>query len=213
MASPLKHIGRVKSSKAKVLVAFKTIPGDPTSCLVIPTAALNDSYHNSIITLVETDQAQETNEFAEMLSIRFFPDGRPMLPALHVDGKLFKYKTSEIEMTPTTSDVISLDALNNLIAEQKGITIDQLAVQPRAEAKELVKVTDLNRDVGEPNVPQPPAAIKASQNEVLSDTDIAKGLRSQADAMYKEAARLRREADDLDPPKKKTTKVAEEASA
>jgi hypothetical protein len=212
MASPLKHIGRVKSSKAKVLVAFKTIPGDPTSCLVIPTAALNDSYHNSIITLVETEQAQETNELAEMLSIRFFPDGRPMLPALHVDGKLFKYKTSEIEMTPTTTDVISLDALNALIAEQKGVTIDQLAVQPRAEAKELVKVTDLNRDVGEPDVPQA-APIKASPNEVLSDSDIAKGLRSQADAMYKEAARLRREADELDPPKKKSTKVVEETSA
>jgi hypothetical protein len=213
MASPLKHIGRVKSSKAKVLVAFKTIPGDPTSCLVIPTAALNDSYHNSIITLVESEQAQETNELAEMLSIRFFPDGRPMLPALHVDGKLFKYKTSEIEMTPTTTDVISLDALNNLIAEQKGVTLDQLAVQPRSDAKEIVKVTDLNKDVGEPTIPAPPAAIKASPNEVLSDSDIAKGLRSQADAMYKEAARLRREADDLDPPKKKTTKVAEETSA
>jgi hypothetical protein len=213
MASPLKHIGRVKSSKAKVLVAFKTIPGDPTSCLVIPTAALNDSYHNSIITLVESDQAQETNELAEMLSIRFFPDGRPMLPALHVDGKLFKYKTSEIEMTPTTTDVISLDALNNLIAEQKGVTLDQLSVQPRSDAKEIVKVTDLNKDVGEPTIPVPPAAIKASPNEVLSDSDIAKGLRSQADAMYKEAARLRREADDLDPPKKKTTKVTEETSA
>jgi hypothetical protein len=29
-------------------------------------------------------------------------------------------------------------------------------------------------------------------------------MRSRADALYKEAARLRKEADELDPPKKKT---------
>jgi hypothetical protein len=48
---------------------------------------------------------------------------------------------------------------------------------------------------------------------VLSDKDIAKSYRSQADAMYKEAARLRREADELDPPAKKAVKTKEEASA
>jgi hypothetical protein len=44
---------------------------------------------------------------------------------------------------------------------------------------------------------------QAAANEVLTDTDIAKSYRSQADAMYKEAARLRKEADALDPTKKK----------
>lgn len=48
-----------------------------------------------------------------------------------------------------------------------------------------------------------------STNSALSDGDLAKSLRSQADSMYKEAARMRREADDLDPPKKKTSSKAE----
>jgi len=48
---------------------------------------------------------------------------------------------------------------------------------------------------------------------VLTDKDIAKSYRSQADAMYKEAARLRKEADELDPPQKKTAKVKESADA
>jgi len=48
---------------------------------------------------------------------------------------------------------------------------------------------------------------------VLSDKDIAKSYRSQADAMYKEAARLRKEADSLDPIVKKTVKSKEEVSA
>jgi len=48
---------------------------------------------------------------------------------------------------------------------------------------------------------------------VLTDKDIAKSYRSQADAMYKEAARLRKEADDLDPPQKKAAKAKEAESA
>jgi hypothetical protein len=58
-----------------------------------------------------------------------------------------------------------------------------------------------------------PVRAQAAQNEVLTDLDIAKSYRSQADAMYKEAARLRKQADELDPPKKKVTKTAEETSA
>jgi hypothetical protein len=46
---------------------------------------------------------------------------------------------------------------------------------------------------------------------VLSDKDLAKSYRSQADAMYKEAARLRREAEELDPTAKKSTKKTETA--
>jgi hypothetical protein len=62
-------------------------------------------------------------------------------------------------------------------------------------------------------VPQRAEPLKASENNVLSDKDIAKSYRSQADALYKEAARLRKEAEDLDPTPKKTTKVKESADA
>ena len=50
---------------------------------------------------------------------------------------------------------------------------------------------------------------KLNGNQVLTDADIARSYRSQADAMYKEAARLRKQADELDPPKKKTTKTVD----
>jgi hypothetical protein len=69
--------------------------------------------------------------------------------------------------------------------------------------EEIVEVKDLS----------PTEPLKAPENAVLSDKDIAKSYRSQADAMYKEAAKLRKEADDLDPPQKKTAKVKESADA
>ena len=48
----LKHVGRIKSTKKKVLVAYRTLPGDAYYCLVVPTESLDDSYHNAIINLV-----------------------------------------------------------------------------------------------------------------------------------------------------------------
>lgn len=219
MATPLKHIGRIKSNKAKVLVVFRTLPGESNYALVLPVASLSDSYHDSIMKVVETPQAQDAFEFGEIMFTRTFPDGRPMLQALNADGVLQRVPTDNVEMTPTPNDVIELHQLNVLIAEQKNCAVDDLYTfvsgapkKSDATVEEVAQVKDLGRDVGEPNIPKP-QPLKAPENGVLSDEDIAKSYRSQADALYKEAARLRKQADELDPPKRKTAKVSEDASA
>lgn len=198
---------------AKILVAFRTLPGESNHALIIPVSQLSDSYHDSIMKVVESDQAQDAFEFGEILFTRSFPDGRPMLQALNADGTLQKVATDSVEMTPTPKDVILLHSLNSLIAEQRNCAIDDLcnfvSGAPKiTTVEEVATVKDLGRDVGEPNIPTT-TKLQASTNEVLSDKDIAKGLRSQADSLYKEAARLRKEADTLDPIVKKSTKVKE----
>jgi hypothetical protein len=119
MARSLKHLGRMSNTGAKVIVVFRTLPGESNTALVLPVSQLSDSYHDSIMTLVETDQAQEAFEFGEMMFIRTFPDGRPMLQALQADGRLQKVATSIVTMTPNTNDSIMLAELNVLVAEQK----------------------------------------------------------------------------------------------
>jgi hypothetical protein len=208
---PLKHIGRMVNTGAKVLVVFRTLPGESNMALVLPVANLSDSYHDSIMTVVETDQAQETFEFGEIMFTRTFPDGRPMLQALQADNRLQKVPTDLVIMAPTTNDNVRLDQLNVLIAEQRNCTVDDLYTfvsgaptkSNGSVVEEIVEVRDL----------APTEPLKASENAVLSDKDIAKSYRSQADAMYKEAAKLRKEADELDPPQKKVTKVKESADA
>jgi hypothetical protein len=211
----IKHIGKIKASGAKVLVVFRTLPGESHMSLVLPVTQLSDSYHDSIMKLVEIDQAQDSFEFGEIMFTRTFPDGRPMLQALTADNSLLKLPTDAVVMTPAPGTEIDLHQLNVLIAEQKNCAIDDLytfvaGAPKKATIQEVVEVKDLGRDVGEPRRQEPP--LKAGANEVLSDKDIAKSYRSQADSMYKEAARLRKEADALDPPTKKTTKKAEETS-
>jgi hypothetical protein len=165
------------------------------------------------MTVVETDQAQETFELGEILFTRTFPDGRPMLQALQADGRLQKVATDLVVMSPTANDSIQLDQLNVLIAEQRNCTIDDLYTfvsgapkKSDATVQDIAEVKDIaSQPSNEP--------LKATGDTALSDKDIAKSYRSQADAMYKEAARLRKEADELDPPQKKTAKVKESADA
>ena len=213
MAVPLKHIGRMKNTGVKILTIFRTLPGESNMALVLPVANLSDSYHDAIMAVVETDQAQEAFELGEILFIRSFPDGRPMLQALQADGRLQKVATDLVVMSPTANDSVQLDQLNVLIAEQRNCTIDDLYTfvsgapkKSDTTVQDVAQVKDLaSQPSNEP--------LKATGDTVLTDKDIAKSYRSQADAMYKEAARLRKEADELDPPQKKTAKVKEAADA
>jgi hypothetical protein len=218
MAKPLKHIGRTKNTGVKLLVVFRTLPGESNMALVLPVSNLSDSYHDSIMTLVETDQAQDAFEFGEIMFTRTFPDGRPMLQALQADSRLQKIPTDTIIMTPTTQDQVELSQLNILIAEQKNCAVDDLYTfvsgapkKSDATVEDIAKVKDLAPSV-DTDIPAPVRA-QAANTEALSDKDIAKSYRSQADALYKEAAKLRKDADELDPPQKKTTKVKEPADA
>jgi hypothetical protein len=198
----IKHIGRIQNTGAKVAVVFRTLPGDSNYALVLPTANLPDQYHDALMTVVESDQGQEAFELGEIMHARFFPDGRPMLRAMDADGRLIKVATDTVLMTPTPNDTILLSQLNVLIAEQKNCAVDDLYTfvsgapkdQPK---KEVVVESEIVEEVVD--------TLQAPDNTALSDKDLAKSYRSQADAMYKEAARLRRQADDLDPPVKKTT--------
>lgn len=213
----IKHVGKINSTGANVLVVFRTLPGESDHCLVVPTAQLSDSYHDAIIKLVESQQAQDSFEFGEILFTRAFPDGRPMLRALQADNMLQKLPTDGVTMTPNPGDGVVLAQLNTLIAEQRNCAVSELsdfvsgAPSSKSKSEDPAPITRGDQDLGEPTRARPesrPEPLKARPNEVLTDSAIAKNYRSQADALYKEAALLRRQADELDPPQKKTTKAA-----
>ena len=126
-----------------------------------------------------------------------------MLQALQADNRLIKVATDTIIMTPTPNSEISLHELNSFIAEQKNCAIDDLYTFTKGAPTKKESATTV----------QEPTSTATSTNEVLTDRDIARNFRSQADSMYKEAARLRKQADDLDPPAKKATKSKETEGA
>lgn len=202
---PLKHIGKVKNTGTKVLVVFRTLPGESDHALVLPITELPDQYHDALIQLVESDQAQNTNEFGEIMFTRHFPDGQLMLTAMKAHNRLQKIETDKIIMTPTLHSSIPLDQLNVLIASQKNMAVDDLA--SLAIGGTIAKNNRAKESVDQSRTPAPVNKVE----EPLSEKELAKKYRSDADGMYKEAARLRKQADELDPPQKKTTKAKDTA--
>jgi hypothetical protein len=211
----LKHVGRLVSNGRKVLVAYRTLPGDAYSCLVIPTENLQDDQHNALIQLVENPAAQLAFEFHEVLARAKFPDGSTMLPALHVQGKLLKVGTDKVEMTPNFHTKLSLAELNQLIAEQRGIAVDDLAVkQPGLDENVKVEEVATVRDIS-PAAKTTSASINEDSQSSVETVSFdspeaeAKHYRSQADKLAKQAADMRRRAEELAPTKKKKEVVSE----
>jgi len=191
MAQSLKHIGRHVGSKKKVAVAFRVLPGEPDNCLVVPTESLDAAEHDSLMSLIESNAAQNADELADAMNRVTLPNGINMLKGFHKYGKLYKMKTEEIEMTPDNKSSVMLNELNKLIADQKGITVEDLAVTG-GSGQAVSATTDTV------------APTTVTDETVLDDATLAAQYRSQADTLYKEAKRLREQAEELVPTKRKT---------
>lgn len=194
----LKHVGRIIATGKRCVVAYRTLPGDAYNCVVVPTENLPDSYHDAVINLVESNAGQSAYEFAEAMARSTLPDGSTMLAALHTQGRLVKIATDKIEMTPTPGVTVVLSELNQIIAEQRGIPVDGLSIKssdssgarPDAPAQKATTPA--------------PATATEEIKPVMGDTpeEQAKFYRSQADKLAKEAAAMRRKAEELVPTKK-----------
>lgn len=192
------------SNGRKVVVAYKVVPGEPENAIVVTTENLMSEEHDTLMKLVESAAGQESEDLATAMARTPLPDGRNMLAAFHTTGKMVKVPTESVVMTPNTQTKIKLNELNQLIAEQRGVTVSDLAlgntaVRPAESVNETAEV--------DPIMP-----LQAATNDVLTDEDLARQYRSQADALYKEAAALRKKAEELVPTKKKATEKSEESA-
>ena len=203
----LKHVGRIASNRRKVVVAYRVVPDEPENCVVVQTENLSADEHDALIKAVESAAGQEAEEFAVAMARAYLPDGRNMLAGFHTTGKMRKVAQSEVEMTPNGNTVINLAELNKLIAEQKGVTVGDLAMRsnpaeaapaPEGEVDAVAQYTETQSQVAEP-----------AADGIITDEQLAAQYRSQADALFKEAKALREQAEELVPTKRKTKKTEE----
>jgi len=203
----LKHVGRMANNKRRIVVAFRVVPGEPENCIVITTENLNADEHDTLIKMVESNAGQDANDLSQVMSRTTLPDGRNMLAHFHRTGKMVKVPTNTVEMMPNRNTSIMLNELNEMIAQQQGVTVADLATPPNTGAPAAEAVAETTATPSDPA----PAAPVTAQNEPLSDDALAAKYRSDADRLYKEAKRLREEAEQLSPTKKSTKKKAEES--
>ena len=210
----MKHVG--KHGDRKVCILFRQVPGEDHMCLVIYPDTLHAHWQDSIQKALESDVAQQSEELADALHRAYLPDGRPVLETLHQERMIKKLRTSDVIVTPTPDAKIRLDELNKMLNEMKQ---GEAAIKKMAEndasrgmvAPEVKRKAEAEYKAGQTSKADAasaytPPPLKAGQDGALSDRDIAANMLAQAKAMevsarsmVAEAARMKKEAEKMDP--------------
>jgi len=185
----IKHVG--KQGDRKVAVLFREVPGEDHMCLVVYPDIMPTHMHDAIIKAIETPEAQQAEQLADAIHSKLFPDGRPMLTALHAEGMIKKVQTEQILVTPTPTATVRLSELNNILREMK---TGQQAINKLAELDANSGYTGKasRRDDYGRELQAPPTARTnlAGSNQALDDVALANNLRQQAIKMEAEAKGL-----------------------
>lgn len=211
MSKFLKHIG--KHGDRKIAVVFRELPGEQHMCLVVYTQLLNQNLHDPLMSCIEGDIGQHSENLADALNRSYTKDGQIILQVLHREGLLKKIQTNQVIMTPAPNQQIKLDELNQILDEMaKG----EEAIKKLADidaSRGLQDPKDVARRMRETT------AKKTRSNDTLDNTDLAGNLRAQASRMSAEAKglmleaeRLQKEADELEGVKSNTSAKVESAT-
>jgi hypothetical protein len=209
----MKFVG--KTGDRKVCVLFRQVPGEEHMALIIYPETLHAHWQDAIQKVLESDLCQQGEEFADALHRSYLPDGRPILETLHQERMIKKVRTSDIIMTPNNNSAIRLDELNKMLNEMKqgSEAIKKMAendasrgmVAPEVKRAAEAKYKAEQAAKSDPNYVAPPV-LKAGQDGALSDRDIAANMLAQAKAMevnahnmISEAARMKKDAERMDP--------------
>lgn len=165
-----KHAGQLANTGVRVAVVFRKLPNDESSCLIVETERLPDSYHDYVIQCLNSKEAVETNDFYEVLNRRTFPDGLNCLTALHQRGFLRKEPVTNVTMLPLPGQAVPLALIN--------ATIDG-------------KVAEYKAKQGAQDTQTVAETVKAVMADPVA---VAKGLVMQAELLEQDAAAKREEA-------------------
>ena len=196
MANPMKHVGKVGEKPCVIL--YREVPGEPDNCLIVKTDSLPDQYHDGLMSIVQSDEAQESNDIADVLDRRQFNDGTNVLQTLHFERRIEKVSVALVALTPTPATAIPLADVNAEIRKIKNESNPPLKTQAdpntlRESAEQPVVSADTIET--DPSLAQ---NNTVTIPEVASEADealIANNLLAQAGILEDDAAALLRDAE------------------
>lgn len=218
----LRHVG--KHGDRKVAVVFREVPGEPHMTLVVYTELLNQNIHDPLVSTIESDIGQNSENLADALNRSYTKDGKIILQVLHAEGMLKKIQTELVVMTPQPGTQIKLSELNKILDEMKQgeeatkrlAEMDKsLGMQDAAQVARRMRGDNLPKQIKENKEP-----VQVNSNDALGDVQLANSFRQQAARMESEAKglmaeaqRLLNEANSLNPVVKATKKTRKKNAA
>jgi|TARA_R110002153_G_scaffold34611_1_gene103364 hypothetical protein len=118
MADIMKHVGKFGSKPC--VVVFREVPNEPENCLIVVTGTLADQQHDDLMNIVQSTEAQQSNNISEVFERRQFSTGEGVLSTLHYGKKLQKVPVSQVMLIPTPNQEIALADVNAEIRKIEG---------------------------------------------------------------------------------------------
>jgi hypothetical protein len=225
----LKHVG--KHNNQRIVILFRKVPDEGHMCLVAYSDLLPRMYHDEVMKVLESPIGQNAKEFSDVLFRTTLPDGTNCLESLHRAGLIKKIPCNQVLVTPTSSSSVRLDELNNILDE---MALGEDAVKRLAEIDSNAGMSGKRRvaearEVGAPINSRATAPVAgsmsaeqyvASADGILDDSTLAMQrlaqatkMKSEAQALLAEAARLEQEASSLQPVTNGTRKTKKTPTA
>ena len=177
----MKHVG--KFGEKPCVVVFRELPGEQDHCLIVQTDNLDSRQHDDLMNVVQSLEAQASNDISEVMFRRQFTDGTNMLNSLHFSKKLQKVPVGLVQLTPTPSQSLPLEEVNLEIRKLKG-----------GYTPPINDASHLDNDSTKTVALNEPSDILASTDDE-SVASIAKNLLTQATFMEEDATVLLKEAE------------------
>jgi len=171
MAKMTKHVGTY--GEKPCVVVFRELPEDDNNALVILSDSLEGQLHDDVMSVVDSIEAQDSNNISEVFFRRRLTDGSNMLEALHTRGKLVKAPVEMVKLVPVPNQPVELAEIN----------------------KELRKISN---ESNPPLKTDEQPAIKPGSVDVPEGEDkdqVANNLLSQASLLEEDAKALLTDAD------------------
>ena len=212
----LRHVG--KHGDRKVAVIFRQVPNEEHMCLVTYTQLLNQNIHDPLMSTIESDIGQNSEELADAINRQYTKSGDRILQVLHSEGMLKKIRTEDVVMTPGPNQSIRLNELNKILGEMAAGAEATKKLAEQDASLGMQDPADVRRRkeglIGDQNRPMPTAGTNvvdpnmAMNDDVLARDFMAQAERMESDAkgLIAESKRLMKEAKAMMPkPAKKTT--------
>lgn len=143
MSNITRHVG-VDHLGNKLVVVFRELPEDPEHCLVVQSSTLPDMYHDNLMNVIESLDAQQTHNLYEVLNRRVFGDGGQILQTLHERGLLKKMSVDQVSLIPMPNRKLPLREANAAINGNAPAAVsaspEQAPPQPLTEDAPTAKV-------------------------------------------------------------------------
>lgn len=183
-----RHTGILNNTGKNVVVVFMQLPEDKNNALVIDTDALPDMYNDSLRRIVESTEAQQAKNLADILGRRMAPDGsgQTMLQKFFTSQKLLKTPITNVTMVPRRGVRWPLTEVIAAMESQETVPegFDDLDPETKAEVAANLKRFNMHEN----NMNTEEAGNVSQQAQAL--LDMAKLLETDALAKREQAYKI-----------------------